>query len=192
MTTTNPDVETREWTALTGWAALLFSALYLISDVVELAQGGFSPGQLAMTYAAEAAIPLFVLGLYAAQRPHIGRLGLVGAAGYAYTFVFFTGTVLYALIDDVPDWPSLATRLGGWLDVHSVLMVAAGIAFGIAVMRAGVLPRWTGATLVAAMVLMAVATVLPATAQVAAAGVRDVAFAAMGVAVLRRQAGQPR
>ena len=36
------------------------------------------------------------------------------------------------------------------------------------------------------MILMTVATVLPGVAQTAAAGVRDLAFAGMGVALLRR------
>ena len=138
-----------------GLATLAFSVIYFASDLIELARGGFSPLQLALTYAGEAAIPLFVLGLYAVQRPAIGRLGLAGAVTYSYTFVFFTGTV-YAIVERTPDWAALVVRLGSWLDVHSVLMVVAGIAFGVAVARAGVLPRWTGWTLVAGMVLMAV------------------------------------
>jgi hypothetical protein len=68
---------------LIGVSALGFSLLYLASDVIELLQGGFSTAQLALTYAGEAAVPLFVLGLYAAQRPRLGRLGLAGAVAYA-------------------------------------------------------------------------------------------------------------
>jgi hypothetical protein len=48
-----------------GLAAIIFPALYLISDLIEVAQGGFSTVRLSLTYAGEAAIPLFVLGLYA-------------------------------------------------------------------------------------------------------------------------------
>ena len=75
---------------LVGLTAVVFSALYFVSDVIELFQGGFSTPQLVLTYAAEAAIPFFVLGLYAAQRARCGWLGFVGAGIYAYTFVFFT------------------------------------------------------------------------------------------------------
>jgi hypothetical protein len=50
-------------TLLVGVAALGFSALYLLSDLIELAEGGFSTPQLALTYIAEAAIPLFIIGL---------------------------------------------------------------------------------------------------------------------------------
>lgn len=169
-----------------GLVAVLFSALYLISDLMELGQDGFSTPQLLATYAAEAAIPLFVLGLYAVQRPQSGRLGLASAAVYAYTFVYFTSTVTYALIERTNDWQALEQRLGVWITIHSVLMIVAGIGFGIAVIRARVLPRWTGMTLIAGMLLMAVTVSLPAAAQTASAGVRDLAFAAMGAVLLAR------
>lgn len=177
---------------LIGVAAVAFSMLYLVSDVIELAQGGFSTPQLALTYAAEAAIPLFVLGLFAVQRPRIGALGFVGAVTYAYTFVFFTSTVVYALVNHTQDWSELTTQLGAWVTVHSVLMVLAGISFGAAVIRAQVLPRWTGATLIVGMVLMAVAAGLPDVTQTMSAAVRDLAFVGMGAAVLRRAQPQHR
>ena len=170
-----------------GWAAVGFSVLYLLSDLLELAQGGFSTPQLLMTYVAEAAIPLFVLGLYAVQRPRIGWPGLVSAVVYAYTFVYFTSTVVYALAERTSDWQSLEQRLGVWLTVHSVLMLLAGVGFGIAVIRAGVFPRWTGATLIAGMLLMIITSGLPAPAQAASAGIRDLAFAAMGATLLARR-----
>jgi hypothetical protein len=171
---------------LIGSAAVVFSALYFASDLIELLQGGFSTTQLSLTYAAEAAIPLFVLGLYALQRPRISRLGLVAALAYAYTFVFFTTTVVYALIDQTSDWNALTSKFGAWMMIHSALMVIAGIAFGVAIVRARVLPRWTGAALILGMILMTVATALPDVAQTLAAGVRDLAFAGMGMALLRQ------
>lgn len=169
---------------LIGAVALGFSALYLVSDLIELAQGGFSTFQLALTYVSEAAIPIFVLGIYAVQRPRIQWFGLVGAVGYAYAFVFFAGTVVYALVDDVSDWDALKDQMGAWITVPSVLMVASGLVFGYAVIRAGVLPRWTGALLIVGVILMVIASGLPAAAQTAAAAVRDTAFAGMGVALL--------
>lgn len=173
--------------AVVGWSAVGFSVLYLLSDLLELAQGGFSTPQLLMTYVAEAAIPLFVLGLYAVQRPRIGWPGLLSAVVYAYTFVYFTSTVVHALVERTSDWQSLEQRLGVWLTVHSALMVLAGVGFGIAVIRARVFPRWTGATLIAGMLLMVITSGLPAPAQTASAGIRDLAFAAMGAALLTRR-----
>jgi hypothetical protein len=170
--------------ALLGATTLAFSVLYFFSDVLELNHGGFSTAQLALTYAAEAVIPFFVLGLYLVQRPRIGLSGLVGSLAYAYAFVFFTGTVVYALVDHTSDWNALTDRFGTWITIHSVIMVIAGIMFGAATMRAGVLPRWTGATLILGMILMTASVTLPDGAQTAAAGVRDLAFAGMGGSLL--------
>jgi hypothetical protein len=167
-----------------GLAAVLFSAIYFVSDVIELAEGGFSTPQLVLTYVGEAAIPLFVIGLYAAQRPAIGRLGLVGALGYAYGFIFFTGTVTFALANHTRNWDALVDRMGPWISIHGALMVLAGLAFGWAVIRARVFPRWTGVTLMAGVVLVAASSGLPEAAQTAASGVRDAAFAAMGASAL--------
>ncbi|HEX6759065.1 MAG TPA: hypothetical protein VF086_11775 [Propionibacteriaceae bacterium] len=74
--------------------------------------------------------------------------------------------------------------------MHSALMVIAGVLVGIAVIRAAVFPRWTGIALISGMVFMANATVLPEVAQTAAAGIRDLAFAGMGAALLLQQDGR--
>ena len=46
-----------------GLAAVVISVAYVLADLVELGQGGFSTGQLVLTYVAEAAVSLVVLGL---------------------------------------------------------------------------------------------------------------------------------
>lgn len=168
-----------------GSAAIAGSTLYFLTDVVEAAQGGFSTGQLWLTLVAEAAIPCFVIGLYLAQRPPIDRLGQVSAYAYAYAFVFFTGTVIYALVNDTSDYATLSDDLGAAMLLHGAIMVVAGTGFGWAVTRAGVLPRWTGFALIAGVVLVAATQGAPEGAQLVAAGVRDLAFAGMGAALLR-------
>ena len=60
----------------------------------------------------------------------------------------------------------------------------AGLVFGYAVVRADVLPRWTGVLLMLGMLSMVVATALPDVVQTGAAAIRDVAFAGMGAALL--------
>jgi hypothetical protein len=179
-----PTGGTPDASILVGAAAVVFSALYFVSDLVEFAQGGFSTPQLVLTYVAEAAIPLFVMGLYAVQRPRIGRLGLFGAVGYAYSFIFFSGTVVVALTNRTHDWDALVTQFGPWVTIHGAMMLVAGSAFGVAVIRAGVLPRWTGVMLVVGVILVGASSVLPAIAQTASAGVRDLAFAGMGASLL--------
>lgn len=181
-----------------GLAALVFSVLYLVSDIVEALQGGFSDGQLWLTLVAEAAIPVFVLGLYRVQRPRIGRLGQLTAAAYAYAFVFFTGTVVYALVDGTKDYTTLSHDLEPWMTIHGAIMVLAGIGFGLAVIRARILPAWTGMALIAGVVLVALTQNAPEGVQVVTAAVRDLGFAGMGAALLgarsvsgRRPAGLP-
>jgi hypothetical protein len=84
-----------------------------------------------------------VIGLYLVQRPHIGRLGQLSSAAYAYSYVFFTGTVVYALADGTSDYNALSHDLQPWMTIHGTIMVLAGLGFGFAVIRAKVLPPWT-------------------------------------------------
>ena len=170
---------------LVGLTALAFSALYLLSDVIEANQGGFSDGQLWLTFVAEAAIPVFVIGLYMVQRPQIGRVGQLSAVAYAYSFVFFTGTVVYALADGTSDYNALSHDLRPWMTIHGAIMLLAGLGFGVAVIRATILPRWTAIALMAGVVLVSLSQNLPEGPQVLAAGIRDLGFAGMGAALLR-------
>ena len=165
---------------------MLFSALYLISDVLEVAQGGFSTGRLMVTFAGEAALPLFVIGLYTVQRPRIGVLGLIGVIAYAYSYVFFTSTVVFALFAGSRDYRSLSDAFGAWMTVHGIVMLLGGLAFGLAIVRARVLPRWTGICLMAGVVLVVAASGMPNIARALAEAVPAAAFIGMGWALLRR------
>jgi hypothetical protein len=176
---------------LVGLAAVAFTAVYFISDLIEVAQGGFSTFRLVLTYVGEAAIPLFVIGLYAVQRPRIGRLGFLGAIAYAYSYVFFTSTVVYALISGTPNYKALAKLFGPWMTVHGLILLLGGLAFGWAVVRAGVLPRWTGVCLMAGVVLVVAASGLPDIARTVAAAVPAIAFIGMGAALVRGNARRP-
>jgi hypothetical protein len=169
---------------LVGLAAISFSAAYLISDLIEVAQGDFSTFRLFLTYVGEAAIPLFVIGLYALQRPRIGRLGLLGAVAYAYSYVFFTSTVVYALTAGTRNYKALVDVFGAWMTVHGLIMLVGGLAFGLAVVRARVLPRWTGVCLMVGVVLVVTASGLPNIARTVAAAVPTAAFTGMGFALL--------
>jgi hypothetical protein len=174
------------WTPWVGALAVSFSLLYFLSDLIEAAQGGFSDGQLWLTFVAEAAIPAIVIGLYLAQRPRIGRLGLVSALGYAYAYLFFSYTVVFALAEGTPDFSALGDELGFAMTLHGAIMVFAGIGFGWATIRAEVLPRWTGAALALGVVLVAATQGMPEGPQLVAVAVRDLGFAGMGAALLER------
>jgi hypothetical protein len=175
-----------------GAAALAFSVLYFLSDVIEALQGGeFSDPQLWLTLVAEAAIPFFVLGLYLVQREAVGRLGQLSAWGYAIAYVFFTYTVVYALVEGVPDYDSLSDDLGLPMTLAGALMLVSGLGFGWAVARAKVLPAWTGIALGAGVILVVASQGAPEGLQLVAAGVRDLAFAGMGAALLASSQPSP-
>jgi hypothetical protein len=167
-----------------GLAAVVFSGLYVLSDVIETVQGRFSDPQLILTLVSEAAIPVVVLGLFVIQRPQIGWLGLAGAVAYAYSYVFFTGTVVYAIVNRTEDYSELTSELGASMLVHGAIMVVAGIGFGLAVMRAGVLPRWTGVALAVGVIAVAATQAAPAVVQLIAAGIRAAGLAGMGIAAM--------
>jgi hypothetical protein len=181
---------------LVGLSALVFSALYFLSDVIEAVQGGFSNGQLWLTLVSEAAVPVFVIGLARLHRLHFSRLGLLSAWAYAASYVVFTGTVVYALVNRTPDYAALSEDLGPVMLVPGAVMVLAGLGFGDAVRRARRLPAWTAVSLMVGVVLVAAAQGLPEGVQVIAAGLRDLGFTGMGAAVLaaarRRRSGRRR
>ena len=174
---------------LVGAATIVFTAIYLLSDVLEVVQGDFTDLRLLLTYVGEAAIPLFVIGLYAVQRPRIGRLGLAGATTYAYSYVFFTTTVMYALVAGTRNYRALTDVFGAWMTLHGLIMVLGGVAFGAAVARAGVLPRWTGICLLFGVVAVAGASGLPNGARLVAELIPAIALAGMGSALVRGRQG---
>jgi hypothetical protein len=174
----------RTSTVALGACALLFSVLYFASDVVELLQNGFSTGQLWLTLVAEAAVPALVVGVAVVQRPALGRLGELSAGVYAASYIAFTGTVVYALMERTPDYGALSHDLEPLMVLPGAGMVIAGVGFGVATWRAQVLPRWTAIALGTGVVLVAVCQDLPAGLLLAAATVRDLGFAGMGAALL--------
>jgi len=131
-------------------------------------------------------MPFVVLALYGLHRARLGVLGLVGAGAYGYAFLFFSGTVLYALAAGAPDWAAVVEGFGPWMTAHGVVMVAGGTALGAAVVRSAAFPRWTGVCLAVGVVLVAAASGLPTAARATAAVLPAVALAGMGVAVLAR------
>jgi hypothetical protein len=170
---------------LLGLLTVVGSVLYFVSDVIEAIQGGFSEGQLWLTLVAEAVIPIFVIGLAAAQHPRLSRLGDLSAVAYAYSFVVFTGTVVYALVNSTKDYDTLNDQLGVLMTVHGAVMVVAGLGFGYAVLRARTLPAWTALALMAGVVLLALTQTMAEPARLAAAGLRDLGFAGKGIALWR-------
>lgn len=170
-----------------GLLIVAASGLYLLSDVVEVVQGEFSTPQLFLTLVAEAAIPAFMYGLYLVLGAEIGRLGRLAAGVYAYAYVFFTGTVIYALVDGTRDYDALSRDLQPWMLLHGALMVFAGLGLGAALIRSAAVPRWTGSVLMVGVVLVAATQGWPDGAALVAAATRDLGFAGIGLALMKRR-----
>jgi hypothetical protein len=84
----------------------------------------------------------------------------------------------------IDDFEALGEVFGAWMLLGGAATVSAGLAFGWATLRAGVLPRWSAVALMAGVVLVAATQGAPEGAQLLAGGVRDLGFAAMGAALL--------
>jgi hypothetical protein len=77
------------------------------------------------------------------------------------------------------------------MTVHGLIMLVGGLAFGLAVVRAGVLPRWTGVCLMAGVVLIVAMSGQSNVARTAAEAVTATAFIGMGVGLLTGRAKPP-
>jgi hypothetical protein len=172
---------------LVGLAAIGGSVLYVASDVMELIAGGLFTAQLVVTYLAEVSIPFFVIGLHSVQQRQGGWLSLLGALLFGVAFVGFTATVLHPLAIGTRDADVVFEDFGAIYDVHAGLAFAGGLLFGVAVVRAGVFPRWTGLLLIGGLVVTALLALggLPERVQTVGTAARSVAFAGMGLACLR-------
>ncbi len=169
-----------------GLATIIASTLHILSDFLEVFSGGFSADQLWINYVAFLPIPFLMIGLYAVQLPLSGWMSLTGAVAYGTSFIFFAGTTLYALVAKTADYSTLLEELGSIYTFYGGLMVVGGILFGIAVIRARVLPRWTGWLLILGVSLNLIFRLLafPDLSQIIGSIVRNIAIVGMGVAMV--------
>ncbi|MGK7893629.1 MAG: hypothetical protein AB4372_08395 [Xenococcus sp. (in: cyanobacteria)] len=172
-----------------GLATIIAFTLHILSDLLEVFSGGFSAAQLWINYVAFLPIPFLMIGLYAFQLPLSGWMSLTGAIAYGTSFIFFAGTTLYALVAKTVDYSTLLEELGDIYTYYGGLMVAGGILFGIAVIRARVLPRWTGRLLIFGVSLNLLFSLLafPNLSQIIGSLVRNIAFIGMGIAILKNK-----
>jgi hypothetical protein len=144
--------------------AILAPALHLASDVMEWAGGGFSTAQLLINYLGFLLMPFMMIGLYSVysvQRRKIGWAGLAGAVLYSISFIYFAHTTLYALEERVRDYETLWNKLGVVYTFHGGLMVAGGLLFGFAVLKAGVFRRSAVIIFIAGILLNFLLSLLP-------------------------------
>lgn len=167
--------------------AIIAPGLHLVSDMLEWWGGGFSRLQLLINYIGFLPIPFLMLGLYAVQQPRIGWIGLLGSVMYAIAFIYFTHTTLYALEQSIPDYETLWQQLGGAYAFHGGLMIAGGLLFGLAALRARVLWRSAVILFLIGIILNLILGLLPLPdiVQIAGSTVRNLGLMGMGVGLMR-------
>ena len=119
-------------------------------------------------------ILLGIIGLYARQ---VNEAGLLGLVGFLMLFVGLTLFTAYAFVEGFI-MPVLATdapqSIGGLLPgeslvgalipillLEALLYFIGGLLFGIATIRAGILPRWAATLFIVGVVMSGVGAVLP-------------------------------
>ena len=170
-----------------GIAAVVAPALHLVTDLIEWRQGGFSDLQLWLNYAAFLPMPWLLLGIYAVHRPRPHAAGLAGALLYGAAFTYFAFTTLYALTADIPDYATLWQQTGVAYTLHGALMIAGGLLFAAAVLRAEWLPRTAVLLFLAgtACNLLFAVLSLPDIAQIAGSALRNLGLMGMGLGIVR-------
>jgi hypothetical protein len=156
---------------------------------------------------------LGLTGIYARQVKESGRLGLAGyllfslwlviIAGFTFTEVFILPLLATAAPQFVESWMGMLNGSASPMDLGAMPMVwtltaplymLGGLLFGIATIRAGILPRWAGGLLALGTVLAPVAALLPLELQPKTAVPVGIALAWLGYALLserRAQAAEP-
>lgn len=172
---------------LIGLAAIFSPGLHIASDLLEWVDGAFSTPQLYASYVAFLVVPFLMVGLYAVQRPKIGGVGLLGALLYGASFVYFAYTALYAAVAQVPNYEMLWQQLGGWYSFHGGVMIVGGLLFGVASLRALVMPRWTASLFVGGVGLNLLFGLIPVPDMLQTLGslLRNAGIIGMGVTLLR-------
>ncbi len=155
---------------------------------------------------------LFLLGItaiYARQMKKAGWLGLVGflifslAWAFELAFIFAEAFIIPLLATVAPTFVEgffgivnghpVETNLGALPALYallSVLYIFGGLLFGIATLRARILPRWAAGLLVVASVLTPLAGVLPHELQRYAAVPVGLALASLGYALWSERRAQ--
>lgn len=179
------------WRLAVGLTAVAAPVLHSISDVLEIAAGGFTDVQLWLNLVAFVPMPLLLGGIWAVQRPRSGRLGLTGAVLYGVAFAYFLYTTVYSLVRHVPDYAALWAEMGSVYTFFGVLMIVGGLLFAGSALRAGWRPRWAVLLFAVGVVVNLVVGVIavPDVVQTLGSAVRNLGLVAMGVLIVRDRSG---
>lgn len=166
------------WSGLiTLLAGVLYAAGALVHPVGEglaaVAEPNWVPAHL-VYWVSIILLHLGLVGLYAQQVEEAGRLGLIGFvlafAGTALvgSIVLVAATLTPLIGTEAPGIFQQATTMPDFLAAVFVLGFGLGyVLFGVATMRAGVFPRWSGLLLIIGVTLFVISEAVPMEATVA-------------------------
>jgi hypothetical protein len=169
-----------------GVAAITAPIVHSLSDAIECLQGGFSGGQLWLSYVAFLVFSWLLLGIYVAHKKRPDSAGLIGALLYGVAFTYFAHTALVGLAERTPTYEALWQRLGPTYTVHGALMVIGGLLFSWSVLRAGWLPRSAIVLFASGLLvnLILAFTSAPEILQTIGTAFRNLGLVWMGIAIL--------
>lgn len=159
---------------LSGVSVVLGCTLVVIGDLIRVASGT-DPGNTFVAFGwfiqaiGAMLVALGLPGIYLRQAVQTGVLGLVGFIGVSLFFLIFGiwgglvhGVVLPVLATVAPTIARNAPPSVGLVFMSAALLGMLGsLALGVASLRAGILPRWAGALIIAGGVALFVGHPLP-------------------------------
>jgi len=148
---------------LSGLGLVLAAVLWIISEILEMIQGGFSPLQLTLTATAFTLLPYGFLGIHRAQAERGGILSFFGAICSGISFIIFSGDAMIEIVLGARETMKILETVSGKAIFYtgSLLCLVGVIVFGIAIVRARVFPRWTGIVFVVVNLLILLMSLLP-------------------------------
>jgi hypothetical protein len=173
-----------------GLSAIIFPFLHSLTDVMEIANKGFSMPQMLLNYIAFLFIPLMVIGLFAYQWKKAGWLGFIGALLYSLSFIYFESTTVYVMINKTVDYQKLLDELGFFYFFNGGLMVVGGIMLGISILKYRFLPAYSAIILIIGLLINAIVAFIPVPDifQTLGSAFRNIAFICMGIDIIRKEA----
>lgn len=150
--------------------------------------GELTPFQLILTYVAMLLIPFSMMGLLSLNYLKGSFLFLLGTTFIAISYIYFSGTAIYAYVESISNYDVLIRRLGFTYLLHGILLVVGGLLFCISAFRQSLFSRWTISLILIGSVLSLVtgSFKLSEDFYVIANFSRNIGFLFIGVSLLKR------
>lgn len=163
--------------------------LYILSDLMEIFYGELLPSQLILTYIVMALIPFSMMGLYSINFKSGGIPLLVGAGLIATSFIYFSGTAVYAYVERISNYDILVRKLGWTYILHGILLVAGGLVFSLISFFKKLYPTWIVSLIFTASVIsfMTGLCQLSENYYVLANFFRNIGFLMIGILMFKRR-----